>query len=62
MAVVEALKQKAHPRIPLPRNLYGEERLNSRGVNLPDPAELTGLETIGDVGTANRRLIASPAV
>lgn len=40
VAVVDALEQKAHPRIPLPRHLYGEERLNSRGVNLADPAEL----------------------
>ncbi|HEY6643636.1 bifunctional proline dehydrogenase/L-glutamate gamma-semialdehyde dehydrogenase PutA [Povalibacter sp.] len=38
--VVAGLRQKAHPRIPLPRHLYGEERLNSRGVNLADPAEL----------------------
>lgn len=37
---VDALAQKAHPRIPLPRKLYGDSRLNSRGVNLPDPAEL----------------------
>ena len=43
VSVVDALKQKAHPRIPLPRNLYGEERLNSRGVNLADPAELDAL-------------------
>ncbi|HMN43377.1 MAG TPA: bifunctional proline dehydrogenase/L-glutamate gamma-semialdehyde dehydrogenase PutA [Povalibacter sp.] len=43
VAVVDALERKAHPRIPLPRNLYGEERLNSRGVNLPDPAELDAL-------------------
>jgi RHH-type proline utilization regulon transcriptional repressor/proline dehydrogenase/delta 1-pyrroline-5-carboxylate dehydrogenase len=35
---VDALSQKAHPRIPLPRHLYGEARLNSRGVNLADPA------------------------
>jgi len=35
---VAALAQKAHPKIPLPRNLYGADRLNSRGVNLPDPA------------------------
>ncbi len=43
VTVVDALQQKAHPRIALPRHLYGEERLNSRGVNLPDPAELEAL-------------------
>lgn len=36
---VDALKQIAHPRIPLPRMLYGSTRLNSLGVNLADPAE-----------------------
>ncbi len=37
--IVDALGQKSHPRIPVPRHLYGEERLNSIGVNLADPAE-----------------------
>jgi RHH-type proline utilization regulon transcriptional repressor/proline dehydrogenase/delta 1-pyrroline-5-carboxylate dehydrogenase len=37
--IVDKLAQKAHPRIVLPRHLYGEERLNSRGVNLADPNE-----------------------
>src|SRR5512138_3730507 len=39
VAEVDALPQKAHPRIALPRMLYGSSRLNSRGVNLPDPTE-----------------------
>ena len=39
VAEVDALQQKAHPRIPLPRMLYGSSRLNSRGVNLADPFE-----------------------
>ncbi len=29
----------AHPAIPLPRNLYGSERVNSRGVNLANDSE-----------------------
>jgi RHH-type proline utilization regulon transcriptional repressor/proline dehydrogenase/delta 1-pyrroline-5-carboxylate dehydrogenase len=33
----------AHPRIPLPRNLFGEERENSRGLNLSDPTRLRPL-------------------
>jgi RHH-type transcriptional regulator, proline utilization regulon repressor / proline dehydrogenase / delta 1-pyrroline-5-carboxylate dehydrogenase len=36
---VDALKQKAHPRIPPPRLLYGSSRLNARGINLADPFE-----------------------
>ncbi len=36
---VDALRQNSHPRIPLPRMLYGSARLNSLGVNLADPAE-----------------------
>jgi RHH-type proline utilization regulon transcriptional repressor/proline dehydrogenase/delta 1-pyrroline-5-carboxylate dehydrogenase len=36
---VDGLARKAHPRIVLPRHLYGDERLNSQGVNLADPHE-----------------------
>jgi len=36
---VDALSQVSHPRIPLPRLLYGSSRLNSLGINLADPAE-----------------------
>jgi RHH-type transcriptional regulator, proline utilization regulon repressor / proline dehydrogenase / delta 1-pyrroline-5-carboxylate dehydrogenase len=37
------LPVKPHPRIPLPRELYGPERKNARGLDLNDPATLTGL-------------------
>ncbi len=43
VSVVDALTQKSHPGIPLPRHLYGAERLNSWGVNLADPAERNAL-------------------
>jgi RHH-type proline utilization regulon transcriptional repressor/proline dehydrogenase/delta 1-pyrroline-5-carboxylate dehydrogenase len=33
----------AHPQIPLPAQLYGAARSNSRGVNLADPQELAAL-------------------
>ena len=33
---VEALTIKPHPRIPLPRDIYGPQRRNSRGLNLAD--------------------------
>ena len=39
VAKVEATRPVAHPGIPLPRNLYGEKRLNSRGVNLANERE-----------------------
>jgi RHH-type transcriptional regulator, proline utilization regulon repressor / proline dehydrogenase / delta 1-pyrroline-5-carboxylate dehydrogenase len=39
VAEVDALAQKAHPKIPTPRLLFGNERVNSRGVNLADPLE-----------------------
>jgi RHH-type transcriptional regulator, proline utilization regulon repressor / proline dehydrogenase / delta 1-pyrroline-5-carboxylate dehydrogenase len=41
---LEALEAKAHPRIPVPRLLYAEERLNSRGINLADPLEWSPLQ------------------
>jgi RHH-type proline utilization regulon transcriptional repressor/proline dehydrogenase/delta 1-pyrroline-5-carboxylate dehydrogenase len=33
----------AHPRIPMPRDIFGTERKNSRGVNLADPSRLRPL-------------------
>ncbi len=43
VAEVEALTVKPHPRIPLPNDLYGTYRHNSRGVNLTDVAVLDTL-------------------
>ena len=43
VALVDALETIPHPRIPTPKALFGEERLNSRGVNLADPQELSKL-------------------
>ncbi|WP_290652844.1 bifunctional proline dehydrogenase/L-glutamate gamma-semialdehyde dehydrogenase PutA [Aquisalimonas sp.] len=37
MEAVRGLQRKPHPRIPLPVNIYGEQRRNSKGVNLADP-------------------------
>ncbi|MCI5059660.1 MAG: bifunctional proline dehydrogenase/L-glutamate gamma-semialdehyde dehydrogenase PutA, partial [Alphaproteobacteria bacterium] len=34
---------KYHPKIPLPKNLYGEQRVNSKGWDLDDEAVLEGL-------------------
>jgi RHH-type proline utilization regulon transcriptional repressor/proline dehydrogenase/delta 1-pyrroline-5-carboxylate dehydrogenase len=42
VAEVEALDSRPHPRIPLPRDLYGTRR-NSSGVHLADTGALTGL-------------------
>ncbi len=38
--IVAATEPKAHPRIPLPLNLYGTDRQNSRGANLAQEREL----------------------
>jgi RHH-type proline utilization regulon transcriptional repressor/proline dehydrogenase/delta 1-pyrroline-5-carboxylate dehydrogenase len=40
---VARLKTKPHPRIPLPVDLFGGERRNSRGIDLGDPASLRSL-------------------
>jgi RHH-type proline utilization regulon transcriptional repressor/proline dehydrogenase/delta 1-pyrroline-5-carboxylate dehydrogenase len=40
---VRRLNQIPHPRIPLPRDIYLPERLNSRGVDLSDPEQLEPL-------------------
>jgi RHH-type proline utilization regulon transcriptional repressor/proline dehydrogenase/delta 1-pyrroline-5-carboxylate dehydrogenase len=43
VARLKALDAKPHPRIKLPRDLYGEERRNSRGIDLSDPSRLIEL-------------------
>jgi RHH-type proline utilization regulon transcriptional repressor/proline dehydrogenase/delta 1-pyrroline-5-carboxylate dehydrogenase len=40
---VASTEPVSHPAIPLPRNLYGDERVNSAGVNLADEAEVLAL-------------------
>ena len=37
---VQQFSQQHHPKIPMPFELYGEERTNSRGVELADPQQL----------------------
>ena len=44
VAKVAAMPRKSHPRIPLPPDLYGAERRNSRGLDLADPKELRALQ------------------
>jgi RHH-type proline utilization regulon transcriptional repressor/proline dehydrogenase/delta 1-pyrroline-5-carboxylate dehydrogenase len=43
VAVLRGVEQLPHPRIVLPRDLYGEERSNSLGINLYDVEELNPL-------------------
>lgn len=44
VAHMETITPKAHPHIPLPRNLYGNERLNSQGLDLSNRVVLTEFE------------------
>jgi len=57
---VRKLPQIPHPRIPLPRDLYGAERKNSAGVDLSDPDVLTPLASALDA--AARSGSAAPIV
>ncbi|HET7921496.1 MAG TPA: bifunctional proline dehydrogenase/L-glutamate gamma-semialdehyde dehydrogenase PutA, partial [Gammaproteobacteria bacterium] len=61
VAEVEALSMKPHPRIPLPKDIYGTGRVNSHGLNLYDAA---GLEKLaGDMAAAmHKTWDASPVV
>ncbi len=43
IARVEATTPVAHPSIPLPRDLYGDDRVNSRGFNLDNDTEVAEL-------------------
>lgn len=44
VALWKSHKEKAHPAIPLPRQLYGTVRTNSEGINLSEPAVTRKLE------------------
>ena len=50
--VVEGRKFKPHPQIPLPRDLYGETRLNSVGIDLGDRQMVNGLLAVVDSSSA----------
>jgi RHH-type proline utilization regulon transcriptional repressor/proline dehydrogenase/delta 1-pyrroline-5-carboxylate dehydrogenase len=43
VARTRRIEPKPHPKIPLPRHLYGEWRLNSQGIDLTDRARLEPL-------------------
>jgi RHH-type proline utilization regulon transcriptional repressor/proline dehydrogenase/delta 1-pyrroline-5-carboxylate dehydrogenase len=52
IAEVDRLAQAAHPRIVLPRRLFGAERENSLGVNFADAAELAQLKSACEAAAA----------
>jgi len=52
VARLRRLQEKPHPRIPLPRDLYGLERRNSRGVDLSSRSELKKLASELDAAAA----------
>jgi RHH-type proline utilization regulon transcriptional repressor/proline dehydrogenase/delta 1-pyrroline-5-carboxylate dehydrogenase len=52
VAKVRRLPVKPHPRIPLPVDLYGKGRKNSRGIDLTDLEELVPLATAMDAASA----------
>ncbi|MFV8836351.1 bifunctional proline dehydrogenase/L-glutamate gamma-semialdehyde dehydrogenase PutA [Aquisalimonas sp.] len=58
---VRGLQRKPHPRIPLPANIYGEQRRNSMGVNLADHLVI---EPLGDAmaAAADQRWHAAPLI
>ncbi len=57
---LRAIDSKPHPRIPLPADLYGEGRINSRGIDLTDRASLEPLAA-AMVKTVAAPLRAGPA-
>ena len=77
VADVDGATQVAHPRIPLPPDLYGVERRNSLGANLADGAEVAALHaacarsqaehwhaeplTVGAVEAGDRHDLVNPA-
>jgi RHH-type proline utilization regulon transcriptional repressor/proline dehydrogenase/delta 1-pyrroline-5-carboxylate dehydrogenase len=60
-AKIRGLKSKPHPRIPLPAELYGDGRRNSRGRDLADLPTLIELKTALDRAAA-RSIAAAPLI
>ncbi len=58
ITAVRRLEQRPHPRIPLPRDLFDDGRLNSLGVDLSDTAALRRLAE--EMAAADRMWTASP--
>ena len=58
---VDKLTQVPHPRIWAPRDLFGAERANSRGLNLADPQVLEDFRTEAG-GAIERRYSAAPLI
>ncbi len=52
---VRALTRAQHPRIPLPPDLFGQERTNAFGVDLTDRVELQGLKDGMEAATRSAR-------
>ncbi|MGD8689868.1 MAG: bifunctional proline dehydrogenase/L-glutamate gamma-semialdehyde dehydrogenase PutA, partial [Gammaproteobacteria bacterium] len=64
IAEVESLESKPHPRIPLPADIYyraGDDRRNSRGLNLHDISELHTLKKAMEASMA-REWHANPVI
>ncbi|MFB3044961.1 MAG: bifunctional proline dehydrogenase/L-glutamate gamma-semialdehyde dehydrogenase PutA, partial [Acidiferrobacterales bacterium] len=61
VAMTRATKPLAHPRIPLPLDLYAGERRNARGIDLADSAALTALAQ-GMAQSMGRPWTAQPIV
>ncbi|NNF51860.1 MAG: bifunctional proline dehydrogenase/L-glutamate gamma-semialdehyde dehydrogenase PutA [Gammaproteobacteria bacterium] len=43
VSIIEATEPKAHPKIPLPADIFQPERINSQGLNIYDTDQLRGL-------------------
>jgi len=61
VAEVAALTVKPHPRIALPKDIYGKGRMNSRGINLNDPVVL-GQLSAAMAAALEKRYVAAPVV
>lgn len=63
IALLEHIEPKAHPQIPLPRDLYGSKRLNSLGIDLKNPNELVPLlKSLNSLQTENKQICAQATI
>ncbi len=61
VARIASLPNKPHPHIPLPQNIYGAERKNSRGIDLSNTHTLMELKKAMETAT-KQQWIANPII
>ncbi|MHB1947821.1 MAG: bifunctional proline dehydrogenase/L-glutamate gamma-semialdehyde dehydrogenase PutA [Gammaproteobacteria bacterium] len=62
VARIQGLAHKPHPHIPLPKDIYGPERKNSKGIDLSNLHSLEDLKTAMEKEVSKELLVSGPII